>query len=326
MRFYYIILYYMAKNEEGKKLISIVVPAYNESAGIVEFYTILHAALSRLSKYDYEVIFVDDGSHDDTRVKIGTLAKKDHNIRLICLSRNFGKEIATTAGIHKAFGDATLILDADGQHPVDLIPEFINKWEKGAKVVVGVRIANQKEGLVKRYGSKLFYIILNRVTDLKMTPSSTDFRLIDRTVQTEFDRLTERNRITRGLIDWLGYKREYITFIANPRMAGEASYSIKKLLQLAIDSVISSSTSPLYLASYLGAAITSLSLFAFILMIIDALLGDPVHLHATGSAYGILVVLLLVGILLISQGIIGLYLAHIHVETKNRPLYVIDEV
>jgi dolichol-phosphate mannosyltransferase len=144
-------------------------------------------------------------------------------------------------------------------------------------------------------------------------------------VQHDFTRMTERSRITRGLIDWLGYPRDYIEFAANPRMAGEASYSIAKLFKLAIDSVISLSTSPLYVAMYIGAVVLPLSLLVGVVMIINELLGDPLSLHATGSAYVIMLMLFLIGVLLVSQGIIGLYLSHIHTETQNRPLYIVDE-
>jgi polyisoprenyl-phosphate glycosyltransferase len=309
-------------SKQSEQILSFVVPVYNESAGLLDFHKSLIEVIKGSS---YELIYVDDGSTDSTAKVMNKLAKADRHIRLVRLSRNFGKEIATTAGIHQARGRAIITLDADGQHPVKLIPQFIARWQAGAKVVIGVRSTNQKEGFVKRYGSRLFYRFFNRIGGVKLIPGSTDFRLIDRSVQQEFTRMTERNRITRGLIDWLGYQREYIYFKASPRLSGDASYSFKKLFKLAIDSTISLSVSPLYIAAYIGAVILPISILLGLFMLVDLALGDPAHLHATGSAYLMVLVLFLVGILLVSQAIIGLYLSHIHAETQNRPLYVIDE-
>jgi dolichol-phosphate mannosyltransferase len=273
----------------------------------------------------YEIIYCNDGSSDDTIEKLMTAAHGHNNIRIISLSRNFGKELATTAGIHKARGDAILTLDADGQHPVELIPEFVSRWKAGSKVVIGIRTANQKEGIIKRYGSKLFYGLFNRMTGMKLIAGLSDFRIIDHSVQQEFIRMTERNRITRGLIEWLGYSREYIKFKANPRLAGDANYSFRKLSKLAIDSAVSLSISPLYITAYIGAIVLPTSVLLGLGMVLEMVIGDPLHLQITGSAFVVVLLLFLIGILLISQGIIGLYLSHIHTETQNRPLYIIDK-
>jgi dolichol-phosphate mannosyltransferase len=218
-----------------------------------------------------------------------------------------------------------LTLDADGQHPVARIAEFVRAWQNGAKVVVGIRTSNQREGALKRYGSKVFYTLFNRFAGANLVPGATDFRLIDRTVQQDFKRITERNRITRGLIDWLGYTPVYVEFAALPRTAGQPTYSFAKLLKLAIDSVVSLSISPLYITVYIGAVVLPLSVLLGLGMVMNALVGDPLHLRATGGAYLSVFVLFLIGILLVSQGIIGLYLSHIHTETQNRPLYVVDK-
>jgi glycosyltransferase involved in cell wall biosynthesis len=306
-------------------LLSIVVPVYNEAESLPEFNRSLLDTLQSLKK-SYEVIYCDDGSTDNTPMLIRRWCKNKPYLRLIKLSRNFGKEVAVTAGINEARGQATIILDADGQHPVELIPKFLTRWENGSKVVVGLRTGNQKEGWVKHYGSKLFYKFFNRLTGVKLMPGATDFRLIDSSVREGFVRLTERNRITRGLIDWLGYEPDYIEFRASPRLAGEAGYSFKKLFRLAIDSTISLSISPLYISAYIGAIVLPVSVLLAILMVINVLIGDPFGIHATGSAYLMVLVLFLIGILLVSQGIIGLYLSHIHTESQNRPLYIIDEL
>jgi len=307
------------------QLLSIVVPAYNEGRGLRAFHLSLVKILRDLPGISFDILYCDDGSTDNTAQVIQDLAASDKRIKLVKLSRNFGKEIATTAGIHLADGDGIITIDADGQQPVEMIPEFFRRWQAGSKVVVGVRTENQKEGLVKRYGAKLFYHFFNRLTGVKLVPNSTDFRLIDRVVQKDFVRMTEHNRITRGLIDWLGYERDYVTFRAKPRLHGTASYSFKKLSKLAVDSVISLSISPLYVTAYIGAIILPLSILLGLLILGDAVLGDPLHWRVTGSAYVMVLLLFLTGILLVSQGIIGLYLSHIHAETQNRPLYIIDK-
>jgi dolichol-phosphate mannosyltransferase len=190
---------------------------------------------------------------------------------------------------------------------------------------VGVRTSNDHRSVVKNLGSNLFYKLFNRFSGAQLVPGSTDFRLIDQTVQRDFLRLTERNRITRGLIDWLGYQQEYIYFAANERIAGEPTYPLTRLMKLSVDSVISLSVSPLYFVAYIGAFVLPLSLLLGLVMLVNALVGDPLNFHATGSAYVAVLTLCLVGILMVSQGIIGLYLSHIHAESQNRPLYIVDE-
>ena len=305
-------------------ILSVVVPVYNESAGLLTFHRSLLRIIEKIYPEAYEIIYCDDGSRDNSAMIIKDLIKNNSRIMLLKLSRNFGKEIATTAGIDHASGQAIITLDADGQHPVELLPQFIDRWKAGSRVVIGIRTANQREGFVKRIGSKLFYSLFTRFTGIKLVAGSTDFRLIDASVRREFMRMTERNRITRGLIDWLGYERSYIEFVANPRLAGEAGYSFNKLLKLAIDSIVSLSISPLYITAYIGAVILPASFLLGVGVLANLFLNDPLQLHATGSAYIMILVLFLVGVLLVSQGIIGLYLSHIHTETQNRPLYIID--
>lgn len=307
-----------------KSFVSVVVPVFNEVNGLGRFHASLLTELIPLG-HEFEIIYCDDGSTDGSTTRLTELSQKDSHIRLVVLSRNFGKEVATTAGIRAARGDAIITIDADGQHPVELIPEFIERWKAGSKVVVGIKIANQNEGFVKRFGSKLFYGAFGRFTGIKMLPGASDFRLIDQVVQQEFAALTERNRMTRGLIDWLGFHRDYIEYTAHPRLLGQSPQSFRKLFRLAIDSMISLSISPLYVTAYIGAVVLPLSVLIGLVMVINALCGDPLHLHATGGAYVTVFTLFLVSILLVSQGIIGLYLSHIHTETQNRPLYVVDE-
>jgi glycosyltransferase involved in cell wall biosynthesis len=304
-------------------ILSVVIPCYNEELNIIPFYKELIGALGDI---EHELIYVNDGSNDDTLLKLHEIAAKDKSIRIINLSRNFGKEIATTSGIHYSQGDAIMMIDADGQHPPSLIPKFIKKWQDGAQVVIGVRKSNQNEGLIKRSGSKLFYHFFNKFTGTELVPGSTDFRLIDRAVQSEFIKMTERNRITRGLIDWLGFRHDYVEFHAKARISGEASYSISKLMQLALNSFISLSLKPLYFSIYAGLAIMPIALCIGIFSIIEMLIGDPLNLNISGTAFIAILILFLVGLLLISQGIMALYLSHVHTETQNRPLFIVDKI
>jgi glycosyltransferase involved in cell wall biosynthesis len=311
-------------SESSKRLISVVVPVFDEQAGIAGFHASLTEVLDKLSGLKAEIIYCDDGSTDGTLEKLHELSKKDDRVRLVRLSRNFGKELATTAGINEARGAAVVTIDADGQHPVELLPEFVKKWQDGSRVVLGLRTDSRQAGFTKRIGSKLFYRLFSRFTKVRLVPGATDYRLIDKVVRDDFVRLTEHNRITRGLIDWLGYERSFVSYAEKPRLHDSASYSFRKLGKLAIDSVISLSSSPLYITAWIGAIVLPLSALLGLVMIIDKLLSDPLHWHATGGAYVSVLVLFLIGILLMSQGIIGLYLSHIHSETQNRPLYVID--
>ncbi len=308
----------------AKPVLSVVVPVYNEAAGLPHFHAALSATLANTDG-PHEIVFVNDGSTDDSAQALASIAKADNTVRVLSFTRNFGKEIATTAGLHQARGQAIITLDADGQHPIDAIPEFVERWRGGAKVIVGRRIGARRASLGKRLGYKLFYGLFRRLTGIRVEPDMSDYRLIDHEVQAQFNRMTEHRRFTRALVDWLGYPRVYVAYTENPRLHGSATYSFGKLCKLAIDSAISLSISPLYITAYIGAFVLPLSALLGLAMIINYLLGDPLHVHATGGAYLTVLMLFLVGILLVSQGIIGLYLSHIHTETQGRPLYVVDK-
>lgn len=308
-------------------MFSIVVPVHNESEGIKNFLDKeLFPELEKIKKYRYEVIFVDDGSTDNSLEIIQEYAKKQKNIRVIALSRNFGKEPALSAGLATASGDAVITIDADGQQPPRLIPDFIKKWEDGADIVTGVRDHYTKHGLIQKIGSKLFYWLLRRMGNKYTVPGSTDFRLMNRAVVDEFNRLSEHNRITRGLIDWLGFKQEYIKYTYGARLAGKPSYGMKKLFKLAIDSFVSMSTTPLVVLGYLGLIITFLSgILGLFVIIQQYILGDPLGLYWNGAVQMAIFITFLIGIVLISQAITALYISHIHAETQSRPLYIINK-
>lgn len=307
-------------------MLSVVVPVYNESEGIDQFhYDLLEPELKKLAGNDYEIIYVNDGSKDNSLAKLTALATKNKRNKVINLSRNFGKEIATTAGISNAKGDAIIIMDADGQHPPALMKEFVEKWHHGAQVVVGVRKSNNGEGFIKKYGSKLFYRLFNGATNAQIVPRSTDFRLINSAVQSEFLRFTERNRITRGLIDWLGFQREYVYFDAPERIAGEASYKTGQLVKLAANSFISLSLKPLFIFGWVGVGIILLTtLFGLFIMIEQFLLQDPLALHFSGPLILGDFIAFLVGLVLVSQSMLAIYISHIHSQTQERPLFVVD--
>ncbi|MDL2342393.1 MAG: glycosyltransferase family 2 protein [Patescibacteria group bacterium] len=305
--------------------ISLIIPCFNEAANITPF---VQACVTTLPiGYRYELLFVDDGSRDATARTISTLkpGREDMTIRCLELSRNFGKEVAVTAGLHDCRGAAAVIIDADLQHPPATISKFITAWEQGAEVIIGLRQADKQYApWVKRQGSKLFYKILNALSSVEILPNATDFRMIDRVVIDEFNRFTERSRMTRGLIDWLGFRREYVEFKPATRLHGEAAYSLRKLTGLALNSIVGMSLVPLKLAGYLGLLITLFfgSLGAVIAVEMFAL-HDPLHLRVANSVDLAVLIIFLIGIVLMALGLIGLYIATIHTEVANRPLYVV---
>lgn len=306
-------------------LISFILPVHNEAGNIEWHYTKIKEFLDK-HQIKYEIVYVDDGSTDDSMAELKSLTLKDEAVRYLSLSRNFGKEAAISAGIKEANGDAIIVIDADGQHPIDVAAEFLVEWQNGIDVVVGVRKENEKEGFVKRYGSKLHYKILSYLTGGDTIPGSTDFRLIDRKVADEFNKLTEHNRIARGLIDWLGFKRSYIEFSSAARHSGKASYSFRKLVRLALHSFVSQSTKPLQFTGFLGFIVTIVAFFGCVFLGIEEyILNDPLNLAITGTAMLALFLSFLVGLVLICQWLLALYVESIHNETQNRPLYIIDQ-
>ena len=306
-----------------QKLISIVVPLHNESPNIPLLYKELDKHTKDLP-YQFEFVFVDDGSTDDSQERLTELSGEDERVRVIEFARNFGKEAAVSAGLDVVWGDAAIILDADLQHPPELIPEFIAAWEKGHEVVVGIRRYNQNEGLMKRTTSDWFYRLFHMVAHTQITPHATDFRLLDKKVIRVFRQLTERDRITRGLIDWMGFRRHYIHFTAPERIAGVATYSWRKLVALAVNSFTGYSLFPLKLAGYLGLLILLTATPDGLFMYVERfILRDPWNLQITGTAFLAMLVLILIGVVLGCLGLMSLYIAHIHSEVTNQPLYVV---
>lgn len=305
-----------------------IVPVYNEAEGLKKFHDSLTRALSGIKETSWEIIYVNDGSSDKSIEVLKKLSSSTKiPIETLDFSRNFGKEAATTAGIHEANSkgfDGIMVLDADGQHPVNLIYKFVEKWKNGAEVIVGVRKNSQHEGLMKRFGSKLFYKSMKGLTEVEIIPGSTDFRFIDAKVVEEFSKLTEHNRITRGLIDWLGFKRDYVEFEALEREYGNATYSVKKLFGLAINSYVSLSMVPLYISGYLGIIFIVLSVSAGLFVLVEQyIMSDPLSLHISGAAILGLLLIFLVGVILSSIGLLALYISRALEEVQGRPLYII---
>jgi polyisoprenyl-phosphate glycosyltransferase len=309
------------------KLISLVIPVHNEAESLEWFFDDLNQSVKRSSSdYSFEYIFVDDGSTDESLNKIKRIVQKNDDAHFLSFSRNFGKEAATSAGLQAAHGDAVIMIDADGQHPSEIIVQLLERWEEGAEVVIGIRSSNQSEGFVKKYGSKLFYWILSRLNEKGVTPSATDFRLVDRRVVSQFNRLTEHNRITRGLLDWLGFRRSYVEFDAPARKYGRATYSHSKLLRLALNSFVSHSTKPLKMIGALGLLVTLLSAITGLFILVEEwLLSDPMNLNITGTALLAVFLSFLTGIILVSIGLLALYIETIHSETQNRPLFIVAD-
>jgi len=306
---------------EKNKLISIVVPVYNEEKNIGVFYDEIAKVFEKISAYDFEIIFVNDGSKDGSILKLDEMARKDQRVKILDFSRNFGKEVATSAGCYHTKGDAVITMDADLQHPPSLIPEFIRKWENGSEVVYTVRLENKGASLTKRITSGIYWWLFDRISSVNMEPHSTDFRLMDKKVIEAFRKFSERGRIFRGIVDWMGYRREKIEFVADERNSGKPTYSYGKLFDLAINSFTSFSLLPLRLAGYFGVAITSFSLMLLAVMFVFEWFIDAGVF--TSLAFVVVANTLLMGIVLISLGFIALYIARIHEEVINRPLFII---
>lgn len=312
----------------AQQLISIIVPVYNEAPNIPLLHSEIIKSVDDLP-YEFEFVYIDDGSRDNSAQAIESIAKNNNHrehTRLIELSRNFGKEAAVSAGLHAAKGDAAIILDADLQHPPKLIHLFIQKWSKGAEVVVGIKRYGKSDSWLKRTTSDMFYNILRPMSETEITPHAADYSLLDRRVINAFTQMREHNRLTRGLIDWLGFKRDFVPFDVSPRANGQRSYTFRKLIALAVNSFTSYSLMPLKFAGYLGYFMLALTIPGGLFLAIDMyLLGDPLHLHITSAGMLAVLIIFLIGVVLASLGMIALYIAHIHAEVVNRPLYVIRD-
>ncbi len=305
------------------RLIAIVVPVFREAGSLPRLYERLETVIRPLPQYGWEYIFVNDGSPDDSMQVLRGLARQDKRIKVIDFSRNFGKEIALTAGVQATYADAVITMDADLQHPPELIPQLVSEWEKGAEVVATIRNSIQRQPLLRRIGSHVYYWVMARISGLEMASQTTDFRLLDQKVVEAFRDVTERERMFRGVIDWMGFRKVYVEFDAPAREEGSAGYSYGKLWHLALNSITAFSLLPLRLTGYLGLAITASSGLLLVWMLIaNYVLGlrmfTPLAIVMVSNTF-------LIGIVLMAIGLVALYIGTIHTEVTNRPLYVIRE-
>lgn len=302
-------------------LLSVVVPAYNEREVLPEFHRRVTAVLAAMN-VEREIVYVNDGSRDETLALLHELRRGDPHVVIVDLSRNFGKEIALTAGIDHARGDVVVVIDADLQDPPELIPEMIRGWRDGFDVVYARRVARDGESFLKKVTAKLFYRILHRIGGIEVPEDTGDFRLLSRRAVDSLRRLREQHRLMKGLFAWIGYPQKAVPYRRDPRFAGTTKWSYWRLWKLALEGITSFTTAPLKLAMYLG-FFTALIAFTYATVIVYKTLvfGNPV----AGYPSLIVIILFLGGVQLMAIGIIGEYLGRMFDETKNRPLYIVKE-
>lgn len=304
------------------KKITLLIPAYNEQEVLVALFQRLDTLAKSLSSYSFEFLFINDGSRDKTLSIIKTKAKKDGRIGYINLSRNFGKELAMLAGLDHASGDAVVILDADLQDPPELIADMVNYWEKGYDDVYARRKSRNGETWLKKKTSSWYYRILQSSTRVPIQIDTGDFRLLDRRCIEALRQFRESQRNTKALFSWIGYKKKELLYDRDPRIAGKTKWNYKNLFNLAIDGITSFTTAPLRIATALGFIVSSLAFFHVLYLLIRPAFGV-----STGDGYSSLMtaILFLGGVQLLSLGIIGEYIGRIFMETKQRPLYLVEE-
>jgi polyisoprenyl-phosphate glycosyltransferase len=300
---------------------SFVIPLFNEEAVLPVLLLRLDTLMKNLDGPS-EVIFVDDGSTDTTGIVASALARNDDRFRYVAMSRNFGQQIAITAGIDAAQGDAVIIMDADLQDPPEVVLDMAKKWREGFDIVYAQRISRDKDTFFKRTTAKIFYRLVQALTHVKIPPNVGDFRLIDRKAADAFRAMPERDRFVRGMFGWMGFRQTFVTFARVERAAGVTKYNTRRLIKLALDCIIGFSDIPLRMALWLG-SIVSLGALSYGAYIIGDLALNGFDGRTSGWASTILIISLIGGINLLTTGIVGLYVGRIHNEVKQRPLYVI---
>lgn len=307
-----------------RKRLVLVVPCFNENDGLAKFVSEVDGVMHEVADYDLRFLFVNDGSSDDSFVHLKALAASDPRISVLDLSRNFGKEIALSAGLHEISDfDVAVTMDADLQHPPSALPLMIGEWESGSEMVIGIRDFTQNKPLLRRFFSRMFYLVMSKISEVNVVENSTDFRLYDRKVVNEFRKCQERNRMFRGVMDWLGFRRSYVHFQSPGRGHGAAKFSFFMLTRLAVTGIASSSLIPLQIAGYLGFVMVALSGFALIFALVRFYLFDV--LFFSGIAMLALVNTFLIGVVLVSIGLVAIYIGRINLEVARRPLYVVRE-
>lgn len=300
----------------GRNVLSIVVPVYNEELNIKKFYEEATKAVQTLDM-DYEIIFVDDGSKDTTPLLLSRLTEEDAHVRALILARNFGHQLAITCGMDHAKGDAIITMDGDLQHPPAMIPQLVAKWREGYDVVQTVRDATADASFFKNLTSKWYYIIINAMSPVHITPGGSDFRLIDKKVLSTFKLFREHDRFIRGMIGDIGYKQTSLDFVAPKRYAGKSKFSLRKMFNFALDGITAYSRIPLRMSFYVGVVSGMFSVIMILYAIYCHLVGEAVP----GWTTSVVLACLFGGLQLIFLGIIGEYIGRVFEEVKQRPLY-----
>lgn len=309
-------------NRANNQKLSIVVPCYNEEAVIRETHGQLMEFIGSVVDLDCELIYVDDGSRDDTLAILKELESGGPVVRVVSLSRNFGHQIALSAGLDHASGDAIVTIDADLQDPPDVIPEMLERWRKGADIVYGQREQRVGEPALRLLSIKLFYRVINWLSSTPIPMDTGDFRLIDRKVLNVLLAMPERDRFVRGMVAWTGFRQEYVRYPRASRFAGMTKYPVRKLFQLALDGVLSFSLVPLRLAIWMGFGVAVLSCIGIVYVVIVRLTTSA---WVQGWAMLMVALLFLGGVQMMFLGVIGEYIGRIYMESKRRPLYFIKE-
>lgn len=307
----------------GRITLSVVVPLYNEELVIGEMYSRLSRVLKSCVD-SYEIILVNDGSKDRTRQLAAEICNKDRAVKLINFSRNFGHQLAITAGMDRCIGDCVVVIDADLQDPPEVIPQMLEKWRnEGCQVVYGVRAKRNGESWFKRATAKMFYRTLKRMTAVEIPVDTGDFRLMDRRVLSEFLKMREQARFVRGMVSWVGFKQGHVLFEREERFAGETKYPFKKMVKFAVDGILSFSHMPLKAASAFGFLSAGISFFFMIYGLIAKSFFPEYVVPGWASIFS--AILFLGGVQLICLGILGEYIGRIYEEVKKRPLYVVQD-
>ena len=303
--------------------ISVVVPMYYEEDVVDECYKRLTNVLKTLENYEYEIIFVNDGSKDKTLFLLEQIAKKDENIKILSFSRNFGHQAAVTAGLKEVTWDAVIIIDADLQDPPETICDMIKLWEQGYEVIYGKRKIRKGESAFKLLTAKMFYKTLNILSDVEIPKDTGDFRLVDRKVVDTINQMPEHNKFLRGLFSWVGYKQTAFEYERKERFAGKTKYPLRKMLKLASDGIIGFSTKPLKMVGFIGI----LSIIISIAILIYALISYAFNLNNLSAGWTSIMVTVtfFAGVQLLSIWVMSEYIGRIYDESKNRPQYIIDK-
>ena len=314
---------YAPDRNRGSNLISLVVPVYNESQVIGAFYRRASAALAELAGFDYEILFVDDGSRDDSYDQLVAFAAQDTHVRVLKFSRNFGHQIAITAGIDHAQGDCVVVIDADLQDPPEVVAKMVEQWQAGFDVVYGVRSERDGETAMKLFTASLFYRLMGKVAHLQIPANVGDFRLMSRRAVDQLKLLKEKDRFVRGLVSWIGFRQTGVLYHRDKRYAGETKYPYRKMIKFAMDGIASFSTAPLKLATWLGYASSFLAFLYLISVFVQKyILQNTVQ----GWATIMVAIMFLGGVQLICLGILGEYLGRVFNEVKPRPMYILEEL